>query len=101
MNMGAAVQVNYCLGSGGLTVANQVRDRFRAAGKALAEDDIAILDAADFHYYQVSRRASYVFTHMLTRPLLPARMVSIFVRHARDESNYMRSFLTGHWLALV
>ena len=40
-------------GSGGLTVANQIRDRFRSAGKALAEDDIAILDAADYHYYQV------------------------------------------------
>ncbi|KAI0341710.1 FAD/NAD(P)-binding domain-containing protein [Trametopsis cervina] len=39
-------------GSGGLNVANQIRDRFKQEGKALAENDIAILDAADYHYYQ-------------------------------------------------
>lgn len=47
----------FCLscivGSAGLTVASQIRERFRSAGKALAGDDIAILDAADYHYYQV------------------------------------------------
>ncbi|KAK7693596.1 hypothetical protein QCA50_003165 [Cerrena zonata] len=39
-------------GAGGLTVANQIYNRFRAAGKALSEGDIAILDAAEYHYYQ-------------------------------------------------
>jgi hypothetical protein len=34
-------------------VANQIRERFRSEGKALGKDDIAILDAADYHYYQV------------------------------------------------
>ena len=41
------------LGSGGLTVASQLYNRFRAAGKPLNEGDIAIVDAADYHYYQV------------------------------------------------
>ncbi|TCD69737.1 hypothetical protein EIP91_006504 [Steccherinum ochraceum] len=39
-------------GAGGLTVANQIFNRFRSAGKALSSDDIAILDAAEYHYYQ-------------------------------------------------
>ncbi|KAI0748044.1 FAD/NAD-P-binding domain-containing protein [Daedaleopsis nitida] len=39
-------------GSGGLNVANQIYDRFKSAGKALNAGDIAILDAAEYHYYQ-------------------------------------------------
>ncbi|KAI0362011.1 FAD/NAD-P-binding domain-containing protein [Trametes cingulata] len=39
-------------GSGGLTVANQIYNRFKSAGKALNQGDIAILDAAEYHYYQ-------------------------------------------------
>ncbi|KAI9064358.1 FAD/NAD-P-binding domain-containing protein [Trametes sanguinea] len=39
-------------GSGGLTVANQIYNRFKSAGKALNPGDIAILDAAEYHYYQ-------------------------------------------------
>lgn len=41
------------LGSGGLTVANQIYNRFKAAGTPLNEGDIAVLDANDYHYYQV------------------------------------------------
>ncbi|KAI0781014.1 FAD/NAD-P-binding domain-containing protein [Trametes elegans] len=39
-------------GSGGLLAANQIYNRFKQAGKALNEGDIAILDAAEYHYYQ-------------------------------------------------
>ncbi|KAL1672635.1 hypothetical protein EV122DRAFT_283790 [Schizophyllum commune] len=39
-------------GSGGLSVANQIYDRFKAAGKPLNEGDIAIVDGAEYHYYQ-------------------------------------------------
>ena len=41
-------------GSGGLSVANQIYLRFKASGLALKEADIAIIDAAEYHYYQVS-----------------------------------------------
>ena len=41
------------VGSGGLSVANQIYNRFLAAGKPLGHGDIAVLDAAEFHYYQV------------------------------------------------
>jgi eukaryotic sulfide quinone oxidoreductase len=41
-------------GSGGLSVAHQISDRFKKAGQPLNKDDIAIVDAAEYHYYQVS-----------------------------------------------
>ncbi|KIJ69425.1 hypothetical protein HYDPIDRAFT_106034 [Hydnomerulius pinastri MD-312] len=39
-------------GSGGLTIANQIYNRFQAAGKPLNPGDVAVLDAAEYHYYQ-------------------------------------------------
>ncbi|KAJ3509231.1 hypothetical protein NMY22_g16362 [Coprinellus aureogranulatus] len=39
-------------GSGGLSVANQIYNKFKAAGTPLNKDDIAILDAAEDHFYQ-------------------------------------------------
>lgn len=52
----------HLLGSGGLTVANQIYNRFKSAGKALNEGDIAILDAAEYHYYQVCVAAGRAVT---------------------------------------
>jgi hypothetical protein len=40
-------------GSGGLSVAQQIYDRFSAAQQGLNAGDIAILDSAEYHYYQV------------------------------------------------
>ena len=40
------------IGTGGLVAANQIYNRFKAAGKALNTDDIAIIDPAEYHYYQ-------------------------------------------------
>jgi len=39
-------------GSGGLTVATQIWNRFKSAGKPLDSGDIAILDPAEYNYYQ-------------------------------------------------
>ncbi|EGN93221.1 hypothetical protein SERLA73DRAFT_115948 [Serpula lacrymans var. lacrymans S7.3] len=39
-------------GSGGLNIANQIYDRFKAAGKQLNKGDVLVLDAAEYHYYQ-------------------------------------------------
>ncbi|KAI0006234.1 FAD/NAD-P-binding domain-containing protein [Russula compacta] len=39
-------------GSGGLSVAQQLYNRFEAAGKPLNAGDIAIVDAAEYHNYQ-------------------------------------------------
>ncbi|RDB21032.1 Sulfide:quinone oxidoreductase, mitochondrial [Hypsizygus marmoreus] len=39
-------------GSGGLSVASQIYNRFKAAGKPLNPGDVAIVDGAEYHYYQ-------------------------------------------------
>jgi len=39
-------------GSGGLSVAHQIYNRFKAAGKPLGDGEIAIVDAAKDHFYQ-------------------------------------------------
>ncbi|TFK42619.1 FAD/NAD(P)-binding domain-containing protein [Crucibulum laeve] len=39
-------------GSGGLSVANQIYDRFKTTGKPLKGSDVAIVDAEEYHYYQ-------------------------------------------------
>lgn len=39
-------------GSGGLSVANQIYNRFKAAGKPLNKEDVAVVDSAHYHYYQ-------------------------------------------------
>jgi hypothetical protein len=44
------------VGSGGLSVAQQLYNRFQTAGKSLKAGDIAIVDAAEYHYYQVCER---------------------------------------------
>lgn len=49
-------------GSGGLSVANQIHDRFKAAGKPLNEGDVAIVDGAEYHYYQVCSFLSVSYT---------------------------------------
>lgn len=44
---------DFILGSGGLSVAHQIYNRFKGAGKSLNAGDIAIVDGAKDHYYQV------------------------------------------------
>ncbi|KAF5358208.1 hypothetical protein D9756_001607 [Leucocoprinus leucothites] len=39
-------------GSGGLATANQIYNRFKAGGKTLNDGDVAIVDAAESHFYQ-------------------------------------------------
>jgi sulfide:quinone oxidoreductase len=53
LSYGAADQWVFTTGSGGLAAANQIYNRFKAAGKALKDGDVAIVDAAEYHYYQV------------------------------------------------
>jgi len=44
----------YSTDIGGLNSANQIYDRFKSAGKTLKDGDVAIVDATESHYYQVS-----------------------------------------------
>jgi sulfide:quinone oxidoreductase len=45
-------QLSASAGSAGLSVANQIYYRFKEAGTPLNKDDIAIIDAAEDHFYQ-------------------------------------------------
>jgi eukaryotic sulfide quinone oxidoreductase len=45
---------SFITGTGGLSAAQQIYDRFSAAQQGLNAGDIAILDSAEYHYYQVS-----------------------------------------------
>ena len=47
------IQSRIWTGSGGLSVSQQLYNRFYAAGKPLKAGDIAIVDAAEYHNYQV------------------------------------------------
>jgi hypothetical protein len=70
-------------GSGGLSVANQIYDRFKAAGKPLNPGDVAIIDPAENHYYQVRLRP-WRFVLSLTSVLSPdgerSRITSSYAR---------------------
>ena len=64
-------------GAGGLSVANQIYRRFKASGLALKEADIVILDAAEYHYYQVSARdCTHIFSQNSHDFISAAWMVS-------------------------
>ena len=57
-------------GSGGISVSHQIYNRFKAAGKALAPGDVAIVDGAEWHHYQVRRCQSPLYMYRLLRYLL-------------------------------
>lgn len=48
------ISLKVTAGSGGLSVAHQIVNRFAKAGKPLNANDIAIVDAAEYHNYQAS-----------------------------------------------
>ncbi|KAL5490475.1 hypothetical protein ACEPAI_5308 [Sanghuangporus weigelae] len=39
-------------GTAGISVSNQIYNRFQSAGKPLADGDVAVVDAAEWHHYQ-------------------------------------------------
>ncbi|CAE6416834.1 unnamed protein product [Rhizoctonia solani] len=39
-------------GSGGLSVANQIYNRFKKGGQSLGDGDVAVVDGAEWHHYQ-------------------------------------------------
>lgn len=71
------------LGTGGLSVAHQIYDRFKDAGKPLNKGDIAIVDNAEHHHYQVRPCPDTNMTCFLNYNLILswclARMVKSYV----------------------
>ncbi|KAG1831805.1 sulfide-quinone oxidoreductase [Suillus variegatus] len=85
-------------GSGGLTVANQIYNRFKAAGKPLNAGDVVVLDAADYHYYQVSTQNQTVTYSTLVGAGLGSKtdfrrpLASLFPPHITHIAENVKSF---------
>jgi len=67
------------IGSGGLSVAQQLYNRFEAAGKPLKAGDIAIVDAAEYHNYQVRMNSSLLRLSNDSSPQMLKHKPGIFV----------------------
>ncbi|KAG1741501.1 sulfide-quinone oxidoreductase [Suillus paluster] len=83
-------------GSGGLTVANQIYNRFKAAGRPLNPGDVVVLDAANYHYYQVSRTNNSLMT-LVGAGLRPKTdfkrpLASLFPPHIMHIAENVKSF---------
>ncbi|KAH9001048.1 FAD/NAD-P-binding domain-containing protein [Lactarius akahatsu] len=74
-------------GSGGLSVAQQLYNRFKVAGKPLQAGDIAVVDAAVYHDYQVGLLtlvgAGLKQKSMLRRPL--AELIPSHITHIAEN----------------
>ncbi|EMD38532.1 hypothetical protein CERSUDRAFT_113712 [Gelatoporia subvermispora B] len=77
-------------GSGGLTVANQIYNRFKAAGKALNKGDIAIVDAAQYHYYQPGW--TLVGAGLKPKESTQRPLASLVPDHLAHVPEYVKSF---------
>ncbi|KAG2084448.1 sulfide-quinone oxidoreductase [Suillus cothurnatus] len=80
-------------GSGGLTAANQIYNRFKAAGKPLNAGDVGVLDAADYHYYQpnVSFR-TLVGSGLSKKTDFRRPLASLFPPHIMHIAENVKSF---------
>jgi len=69
-------------GSGGLSVANQIYNRFKKGGQALGDGDVAVVDSAEWHHYQPGWTlvgAGLKDKHELRRPL--ASLIPSHIAH--------------------
>lgn len=63
-------------------MAQQLYNRFEAAGKPLKAGDIAIVDAAEYHYYQVRIHRMMLFSFpLLTQNAIPSHSLDGTYHH--------------------
>ncbi|KAF8610636.1 FAD/NAD(P)-binding domain-containing protein [Ceratobasidium sp. AG-I] len=77
-------------GSGGLSVANQIYNRFKKGGQALGDGDVAVVDGAEWHHYQPGWTlvgAGLKDKHDLRRPL-----ASLIPSHIAHHSSNVSKF---------
>ncbi|KIY50900.1 FAD/NAD(P)-binding domain-containing protein [Fistulina hepatica ATCC 64428] len=77
-------------GSGGLSVANQIYNRFKLAGKALNDGDVAVMDAATEHYYQPGW--TLVGSGLKTAQETVRPMASLIPRHIAHIQENVKAF---------
>ncbi|TRM58640.1 hypothetical protein BD626DRAFT_510902 [Schizophyllum amplum] len=77
-------------GSGGISAAHQIYDRFKAAGKPLNDGDIAIVDAAEYHYYQPGW--TLVGSGLKNKQDTRKPLASLVPRHLAHVPEHVQSF---------
>ncbi|KAH7340442.1 hypothetical protein B0J17DRAFT_698999 [Rhizoctonia solani] len=77
-------------GSGGLSVANQIYNRFKKGGQNLGDGDVALVDGAEWHHYQPGWTlvgAGLKDKHDLRKPL-----VSLIPSHIAHHPSHVTKF---------
>ncbi|KAF8960508.1 hypothetical protein BDZ97DRAFT_1665663 [Flammula alnicola] len=77
-------------GNAGITVASQIYNRFKQAGKALNPGDIAIVDANQYHYYQVC--STLVSSGIRQKEGTRRPLNSVIPQHISHISENVKSF---------
>ncbi|KAE9384504.1 hypothetical protein BT96DRAFT_751516, partial [Gymnopus androsaceus JB14] len=77
-------------GTAGLSVANQIFHRFAAAGKSLNAGDIAIVDSAEFHYYQPGW--TLVGSGLRSKSTTREPLASLIPKHLTHISENVKTF---------
>ncbi|KAK0197149.1 sulfide-quinone oxidoreductase [Armillaria mellea] len=80
-------------GSAGLSVANQVYNRFKSAGKPLNSGDVAIIDSAEFHYYQcLTSTRTLVGAGLKQKTEFRRPLASLIPKHLTHVNENVKSF---------
>ncbi|KAK0228501.1 sulfide-quinone oxidoreductase [Armillaria fumosa] len=80
-------------GSAGLSVANQVYNRFKSAGKPLNSGDVAIIDPAEFHYYQcLTSTRTLVGAGLKQKTDFRRPLASLIPKHLTHVNENVKSF---------
>ncbi|THH03805.1 hypothetical protein EW145_g5992 [Phellinidium pouzarii] len=85
-------------GSGGIGVSNQIFNRFKAAGTPLADGDVAVVDAAEWHHYQpgwsvsLSPNGTLVGAGLKSKTELRRPLASLIPRHIAHVAENVKSF---------
>ncbi|KAI5123288.1 hypothetical protein M0805_009309 [Coniferiporia weirii] len=77
-------------GSGGISVSNQIFNRFKDAGKPLADGDVAVVDAAEWHHYQPGW--TLVAAGLKTKTELRRPLASLVPSHIAHVPENVKSF---------
>ncbi|GLB34991.1 putative protein with domain-containing protein [Lyophyllum shimeji] len=77
-------------GSGGLSVAHQIYNRFKRTGRPLNDGDVAVVDGAEYHYYQPGW--TLVGAGLKSKTQFRAPLASLVSKHIAHIPENVKSF---------
>ncbi|EJD06011.1 FAD/NAD-binding domain-containing protein [Fomitiporia mediterranea MF3/22] len=77
-------------GTAGISISNQIFNRFKSAGKPLADGDVAIVDAAEWHHYQPGW--TLVGAGLKDKSTLRRPLASLVPKHITHVPENVKSF---------